>query len=77
MFIDRIGKDKASEAVIQTLLQLARKFELRVVAEGVEQSSQQTFLTDAGCEIMQGYHFVRPMPDDQLMKWFSADHRFT
>ena len=77
MFIDRIGKDKASEAVIQTLLQLARKFELRVVAEGVEQPSQQTFLTDAGCEIMQGYHFVRPMPDDQLMKWFSADHRFT
>ena len=77
MFIDRIGKDKASEAVIQTLLQLARKFELRVVAEGVEQSSQQTFLTDAGCEIMQGYHFVRPMPGDQLMKWFSADHRFT
>jgi len=76
MFIDRIGKDKASEEVIQTLLQLAGKLELRVIAEGVEQRSQQAFLTDAGCEIMQGYHFVRPMPGDQLITWFSAGHSF-
>jgi len=76
LFIDRIGKDTASEEVIQTLLVLAKKLELRVVAEGVEQRSQQTFLTDAGCEIMQGYRFVRPMPGDQLIKWFSADHCF-
>ena len=76
LFVERIGKDKASEEVIQTLLQLARKLELRVVAEGVEQHSQQKFLTNAGCEIMQGYHFVRPMPGDQLTKWLSADHSF-
>ena len=76
LFIERIGKDKASEEVIQTLLQLAQKLELRVVAEGVEQHSQQKFLTNAGCEIMQGYHFVRPMPGDQLTKWLSADHSF-
>lgn len=75
-FIERIGKDKASEEVIQMLVQLAHKLELRVVAEGVEQRSQQIFLTDAGCEIMQGYHFVRPMPGDQLAKWLSADHSF-
>jgi EAL domain-containing protein (putative c-di-GMP-specific phosphodiesterase class I) len=36
-FINRIGKDKASEEVIRTLLQLARKLNIRVVAEGVEQ----------------------------------------
>jgi diguanylate cyclase (GGDEF)-like protein/PAS domain S-box-containing protein len=75
-FIGRIGKDKASEAVIQTLLQLAKKLELRVVAEGVEEHGQQAFLARAGCEIMQGYHFVRPMPGDQLAKWLSADHGF-
>jgi len=47
------------------------------VAEGVEEHSQQAFLAKAGCEIMQGYHFVRPMPGDQLAKWLSADHGFT
>jgi diguanylate cyclase (GGDEF)-like protein/PAS domain S-box-containing protein len=75
-FIERIGKDEASEQVIQTLLLLARKLDLRVVAEGVEGQEQQTFLTDAGCEIMQGFHFVRPMPGEQLAQWLSADHRF-
>jgi diguanylate cyclase (GGDEF)-like protein/PAS domain S-box-containing protein len=75
-FIDRIGKDKASERVIETLLQLAKKLELRVVAEGVEEQEQQQFLTDAGCEIMQGFHFVRPMPGAQLAQWLSAEHSF-
>jgi EAL domain-containing protein (putative c-di-GMP-specific phosphodiesterase class I) len=74
LFIDRIGKDKASEEVIRTLLQLARKLKIRVVAEGVEQQDQQAFLADAGCELMQGYHFVRPMPGDKLLEWLAPDH---
>ncbi|MDB5581172.1 MAG: hypothetical protein JWR80_6348 [Bradyrhizobium sp.] len=73
LFIERIGKDRASEEVIRTLLQLAKKLNLRVVAEGVEQSSQEKFLVEAGCEIMQGYHFVRPMNGDELAKWLSPD----
>ena len=56
------------------MLQLARRLKLRVVAEGVEQQDQQTFLANAGCEIMQGYHFVRPMAGDQLLKWLSPNH---
>lgn len=76
LFIERIGKDKASEAVIQSLLQLAHKLKLRVVAEGVEQRSQEVFLAQAGCEIMQGYHFVRPMPGDQLGTWLASYHSF-
>jgi diguanylate cyclase (GGDEF)-like protein/PAS domain S-box-containing protein len=72
LFIERIGKNKASEEVIQTLIQLAHKLRLRVVAEGVEQQDQQTFLTDAGCELMQGYHFVRPMAGGDLLKWLAS-----
>ena len=56
--------------------ELAQKLELRVVAEGVEEQEQQQFLTNAGCEIMQGFHFVRPMPGAQLAQWLSADHSF-
>lgn len=54
--------------LIKLLLQLAKKLDLRVVAEGVEQQSQQTFLTKAGCEIM---------PGDQLTQWLSTVHSFT
>jgi len=42
--VDRIGKDTASEEVIRSLLQLAARLKLRVVAEGVELQSQRIFL---------------------------------
>jgi predicted signal transduction protein with EAL and GGDEF domain len=77
LLIEHIGKDKAVEEIIHTLLQLGKKLDLRVVAEGVELQSQQAFLSKAGCEIMQGFHFVRPMPGDQLTNWILDDHRFT
>lgn len=72
MFVERIGKDKATEEVIQSLLDLSRKLKLHVVAEGIEEQYQQTFLTAAGCELMQGFHFARPMPNDQLLSWLSS-----
>jgi diguanylate cyclase (GGDEF)-like protein/PAS domain S-box-containing protein len=71
-FVDRIGKDKASEEVIRSLLELASKLNLRVVAEGVEQQAQQDFLSGAGCDLMQGYHFVRPMARATLHDWLAA-----
>jgi diguanylate cyclase (GGDEF)-like protein/PAS domain S-box-containing protein len=74
-FVDRIGKDKASEEVIQSLLELAQRLKLRVVAEGVEERSQQMFLTHVGCELMQGFYFVRPMPGNQLRSWLSSNDR--
>jgi diguanylate cyclase len=74
-FVDRIGKDKASEEVIQSLLELAQKLKLRVVAEGVEERNQQMFLTHVGCELMQGFYFVRPMPGNQLRSWLSSNGR--
>ena len=76
-FVERIGKDKASEEVIQSLLELAQRFKLRVVAEGVEERNQQVFLTHVGCELMQGFHFVRTMPVNQLRNWFSSNDRYT
>jgi EAL domain-containing protein (putative c-di-GMP-specific phosphodiesterase class I) len=73
-FIDRIGKDKASEEVIRSLLELAGRLKLRVVAEGVEQQVQQDFLAGVGCDLMQGFHFVRPMSGTALPAWLAA-HR--
>ncbi|WP_137935663.1 EAL domain-containing protein [Ramlibacter sp. 2FC] len=74
LFIERIGKDKASEEVIQSLLELAHKLGLSVVAEGVEQRLQKTFLADAGCRLMQGFYFKRPLASHQLNQWLAANH---
>jgi diguanylate cyclase (GGDEF)-like protein/PAS domain S-box-containing protein len=71
-FVDRIGKDVASEEVIRSLLGLAARLKLRVVAEGVELQSQQNFLASVGCDLMQGFHFVRPMSGAALPDWLAS-----
>ncbi len=72
-FVDRIGKDADSEEGIRALLALARRLGLRVVAKGVEHTDQQTFLSALGCDLMQGYRFVRPMPGDMLPDWLASN----
>jgi len=71
--VDGIGKDAASEQLIRTLLALAERLKLRIVAEGVEHEDQQQFLSALGCELMQGYRFVRPMPGDMLPDWLASN----
>jgi predicted signal transduction protein with EAL and GGDEF domain len=71
-FVERIGRDPASEEVIRSVLELSRKLNLHVVAEGIENVDQQGFLTRVGCKLMQGYHLARPMPGEQLERWLKA-----
>lgn len=73
LFIDRIGRDRASEEVIRTLMRVAQELQIRVIAEGVENAEQQAFLLAAGCELMQGFHFVRPMPSHEVSAWLAAN----
>jgi diguanylate cyclase (GGDEF)-like protein len=68
-FVDRIGSDKPSEEIIETLLHLARRLNIEVVANGVERPDQQAFLSKMGCNLMQGYRFLKPMSGDKLRNW--------
>ncbi|MDP9017211.1 MAG: EAL domain-containing protein, partial [Candidatus Eremiobacteraeota bacterium] len=55
VFINDIGKDHATEAIILSVIALGHSLGLRVVAEGVETAGQLGFLRDAGCDTYQGY----------------------
>jgi len=72
-FVDRIGKDSDAEERVRNLLALAHRLELRVIAEGVEHTNQQVFLSALGCDLMQGYRFVRPMPADMFPDWLASN----
>ena len=71
-FIGRIGKDPASEAIIHSLLELAERLGIAVVAEGVEHERQQDFLCAAGCGYVQGFHIARPLPYAELEELMMA-----
>jgi len=54
------------EAIVSMILDLSRALGLRVVAEGVETTGQLDQLRRWGCPFMQGFHFGRPMPAEQV-----------
>jgi diguanylate cyclase (GGDEF)-like protein/PAS domain S-box-containing protein len=75
-FVHSIGQDSTSEELIRSLIDLARRLNLRVVAEGIEERSQRVFLERAQCHLLQGFHLGRPMPASSLTGWLhQADAR--
>jgi diguanylate cyclase (GGDEF)-like protein len=52
--------------IASAVIGLAHGFNLTVVAEGVEQPEQLEWLSQAGCDYVQGYLLARPMPFDAL-----------
>lgn len=65
-FLRDVDRDPVDEAIVRTIIGLARTFDLRVVAEGVESEQQRRFLEREGCDEAQGYHFARPMPEAEV-----------
>ncbi len=54
------------EAIATAIIAMAHSLDLTVVAEGVETAEQLEFLRGAGCDIVQGYYFARPMAVPEL-----------
>ena len=61
-FIREIGNNRASEAIISSIITLAKNLNLQVVAEGVETKEQLDFLSRENCDLAQGYLIGKPAP---------------
>ena len=55
-----------SEIVVSEAIQLAKKLEMKTVAEGVEEKEQVDFLAAEGCDMIQGYYYAKPMPKEEF-----------
>jgi PAS domain S-box-containing protein len=63
-FIDRIGDASSDHEIVKTVIDLAHRLKLDVIAEGVERQEQFEALRKLGCEQAQGYYFSRPVATD-------------
>jgi len=61
-FVHGIGEEAADEAIVETVVALGARLDLRVVAEGVETREQYEYLREVGCSAAQGFLFGRPAP---------------
>lgn len=64
-FIQNLGDDAESRAIVSSVLNLSRSLNLNVVAEGVETALQLQELQEMRCNRVQGYLLGRPMPSDE------------
>lgn len=79
-FIRKITEDIDSLAIVETIIKLAKKLKLHVVAEGVEQLEELKVLQEYGCDTLQGYLFSPPCPVDKfyaLVQGFSFSQHLT
>lgn len=61
-FIKDIDVDDADKMITETIIDMAKNFNLKVVAEGVETQDQQTLLQNLNCDIAQGFLYSKPLP---------------
>ena len=67
-FVHDVPGDEEDEAIVRSIISLARSMKLNVIAEGVETKEQQAFLLAEECEKIQGYLFHRPMCAEEMTK---------
>ena len=59
-FTARLGSDGASDVVVGSIIDIARKLDMKLVAEGIETPEQAQILSELGCVMGQGYLYARP-----------------
>jgi diguanylate cyclase (GGDEF)-like protein len=67
-FVDGIEECEKDRAIVRTIINLANNLDLKVIAEGVENEKQLEFLKQELCDEVQGYHYYRPMSDQDIEK---------
>lgn len=68
-FVHGAWRDVQLAAMCTASLDMARKLDIRTVAEGIEDMDDWNFLRTHGCDVAQGYFIARPMPVAALADW--------
>lgn len=68
-FVTNVVGSPANQNIVKLIVDLAHAFDMEVVAEGVEDLGALQYLKRIKCDLAQGYHFAKPMPQEQIKEW--------
>lgn len=78
-FVERVADHSSDEAIVASMIHLARGLSARAIAEGIESAEVLARLGSLGCQEAQGYLIARPMPELAARHWLgenrSSDER--
>jgi diguanylate cyclase (GGDEF)-like protein len=72
-FVTNIANENQS-VIAETIIDLGKKMNLIVIAEGIEEIEQQARLIELGCDEVQGFYYAKPMPKDEFLHFLKANH---
>ncbi|WP_226659228.1 bifunctional diguanylate cyclase/phosphodiesterase [Guptibacillus hwajinpoensis] len=65
-FIDELTQNVKSDQITSAIIAMSKQLKLHVIAEGVETSEQVDFLSEKGCDSIQGYFYSKPVSSQQI-----------
>jgi len=74
-FIREIPEDTESAKLVESIVSIAKNFNLRTVVEGIETDTQLHFVRQSGADLYQGYLLSKPLEYDKLLQFLKRiDH---
>lgn len=71
-FVDDLLYDKHAEAMIQSIIDIGKNFNMKLLAEGVETQEQYALLKSLDCDLFQGYYFSKPLSKKALCAFLNV-----
>ena len=72
-FIKNIEHDNIAYEIVSAVIRIAKSKKIETIAEGIENHVQESILRMAGCDYAQGYLYGKPMPPQELEKFFEEN----
>ncbi len=70
-FLEDMLINPRDAAVVRSIIELGHNLECQVVAEGVEEEAIRQMLLELGCDLLQGFHISKPLPNEGFGEWLS------
>lgn len=69
-FVTNLAENKQDREIVRSIINIAKKLNLKVVIEGIETAEHEQFILKEGCDFGQGYFYGKPMPSDEFEERF-------
>ncbi|MGE7675821.1 bifunctional diguanylate cyclase/phosphodiesterase [Lysinibacillus sp. NPDC094403] len=73
-FVQKIQSNSTDKALVDMILSMAKHLQLKVVAEGIEEIEQLSYLVESKCDTVQGFLFSKPIPPNILQENYQRLH---
>ena len=72
-FVRDIERSHRNESMVAATIRMAHDLGLSTIAEGIETEDDLATIRRLGCRYAQGYHFARPMPEDEIVSRYAGN----